>query len=84
MRIPTDYVVNKTHSHRSRQAAAPHPHTLRQVLDFSSLRKCFIMNDSAQHADKCASYSQSMQVQYTCAHLDDASNGYLSVQKPKL
>lgn len=46
MRIRTEYLVNKTHSHRSRQAAAPHPHTSRQVGDFSSLRKYFIMKES--------------------------------------
>lgn len=36
MRICPEYLENKTHSIRSRQAAAPipHTHTLRQVGDF--------------------------------------------------
>lgn len=61
MRICTKDLVNETHSHGSRRAAAPHPHTYRQVVGFhlfeEVLRKKRVngsswQDNSAQHTDK--------------------------------
>lgn len=90
MRIHTEYPVNKTHSHRSRQAAAPHPLTWRQVGDITSLKKCFIIK-SVDPPGRTILHNmlinvfitQSMQVQCTRVHLDDVSNCCLFAHKLK-
>lgn len=70
VRICPEYLENKTHSIRSRQAAAPIPHThIEASGGFHKKRVNGSWQDnSAQHTDKCVYYSRSMQV-----HLDDVS-----------
>lgn len=64
----------------------PHPHTSRQVVGFHLFEEVFRknrVNGSSWQGNSAQTYSQSVQVLCSCAHLDSVSMRCLPVHVPE-